>query len=84
MNYTILDAHCIYENGKLTEVAVLWADGDFVRATYSTLNIRFGYFNLPKNTKISEGLFQEVAGAGSYLDEERKNKYFPGTRKWSK
>ena len=28
-------------------------------------------------------LFQKVAAGGSYLDDERKNKYFPGDRKWS-
>jgi hypothetical protein len=84
MNYEILESHLIFENDKLIEVAVLWKDNSFVRATYSTLNPRSGYQNLTTKDSISPELFQKVAGGGSYLDQERKNKYFPGDRKWSK
>jgi hypothetical protein len=84
MSYTILEAHIIYKDDKLYEVAVLWDDNGWVRATYSNLNPKAGYESLTSNDVISPKLFQRVAAGGSYLDDERKAKYFPGDRKWSK
>jgi hypothetical protein len=84
MNYKILEVHLKYENEKLVEVAVLWDDHGYVRATYSTLNPRAGYENLYTNDIISPELLQRVAAGGSYVDETRRKKYFPGKRKWSR
>jgi hypothetical protein len=85
MDYEILEAHLVYtETGKLKEVAVLWNDHGNVRATYSTLNPRPGYQNLTSNDAISPHLLQKVAAGGSYVDEERRKKYFPGKRNWSR
>ncbi|MFK5856571.1 MAG: hypothetical protein QM503_10600 [Bacteroidota bacterium] len=84
MNYTILETHCVFENDKLKEVAVLWDDHGNVRATYSTLNPRAGYENLTSNDTITPELFQKVADGGSYVDEDRRSKYFPGERNWSR
>lgn len=84
MSYKILETHCIFENEKLTEVAVLWDDNGNVRATYSTLNPKSGYKSLTVNDVISPQLFQNVAGGGSYLDDKQKRKYFPGKRNWSR
>jgi hypothetical protein len=41
MDYVILETHCVYERGKLSEVLVLWDDNGFIRATYiiSTLKL---------------------------------------------
>lgn len=84
MDYKIVEIHCIYENGKLKEVAVLWDDNGFMRATYSTLNPRSGYASLTENDAITPQLIQRVAAGGSYVDEERREKYFPGERSWSR
>lgn len=83
MSYKILETHCVFENDKLNEVAVLWDDNGAVRATYSTLNPRAGYENLTVNDTMTPQLFQRVAGGGSYVDEKRRKKYFPGKRRWS-
>ena len=84
MNYTILETHLVFENDKLKEVAVLWDDHGSVRATYSTLNPRAGYENLTSNDTITPRLFQRVAAGGSYVDDARRKKYFPGKRNWSR
>ena len=84
MKYKILETHCIFDQGLLKEVAVLWDDHGYVRATYSNLNPKSGYENLSSNDVLSPQLFQKVASGGSYVDEERRDKYFPGERKWSK
>lgn len=84
MSYKIIETHCVFEGEKLKEVAVLWDDNGYVRATYSTLNPKAGYENLTVNDTISPALFQRVAGGGSYVDEDRRKRYFPGNRKWSR
>ncbi|WP_372648238.1 hypothetical protein [Draconibacterium sp.] len=84
MTYKILESHCVFENEKLKEVAVLWDDNGFVRATYSTLDPRAGYANLSETDGITPKLLQRVAGGGSYVDEARRKKYFPGKRNWSR
>jgi len=84
MPYKILETHCIFENDKLTEVAVLWDDNGAVRATYSNLNPKAGYETLTSNDVITPQLFQRVARGGSYVDEDRRKRYFPGKRKWSR
>lgn len=84
MSYKILETHCVFENDKLKEVAVLWDDNGSVRATYSTLNPRAGYEILTAKDAISPQLLQRVAGGGSYVDEDRRKKYFPGKRDWSR
>jgi len=84
MNYKILEAHCVFENDKLKEVAVLWADKEQVRATSITSEPNAGYETLGSGSEISPQLLQRAAGGGSYLDDKRKKKYFPGKRNWSK
>ena len=83
MDYKILETHCVFENEKLKEVAVLWDDHGCVRATYSTLNPRAGYEKLTSNDSITPQLFQRVARGGSYVDEDRRKRYFPSKRNWS-
>lgn len=84
MSYKILETHCVYDNNQLKEVAVLWDDNGNVRATYSTLDPRAGYENLASNAVVNPQLFQKVAAGGSYVDEKRRKKYFPGKRNWSR
>lgn len=82
--YNILETHIVYKNGKLQEVAVLWDDQGAVRATFSDNRPKGGYHFLKGEEEVSSKLFQEVAGTGSYLDDELKSKYFPGDRPWSR
>lgn len=84
MAYKILEAHFVYEKGKLHEVAVLWDDNGFIRATYSNLKPSAGYETLTTNDEISPALLQRVAGGGSYVDEVRREKYFPNKKNWSR
>jgi hypothetical protein len=84
MSYDILECHCVFENDKLKEVAVLWSDNGSVRATYSNLNPKSGYETLTSKSSITPQLLQRVAGGGSYVDEERRKKYFSGNRNWSR
>lgn len=84
MDYVILETHCVYERGKLSEVLVLWDDNGFIRATYSNLNPKAGYENLTSKSMLSPQLFQRVAAGGCYLDDERKRKYFPNRKNWSR
>jgi len=84
MNYQIIETHIIYEeNGKLKEVAVLWADGEYVRATYITNQPISGYSFIMPNDRLSDELLQKAAAGGRYVDEKRKKKYFGGRRNWS-
>jgi len=84
MSYEIIETHCVYENGKLKEVVVLWADNKRVRATCSTNKPCSGYHFLMPDDVISPDLIQRVAATGSYIDEDMKKKYFPGKRNWSR
>lgn len=72
MNYEILETHCVFSEGKLIEVAVLWNDHGFVRATYSNLNPKSGYAQLTDADDLSPTLFQRIDGGGVYLDDARK------------
>jgi len=84
MNYTILEVHQVYEHDKLKELAVLWQDRRYVRATSCTSTPCGGYKFLMPNEEISQDLIQEVAGQGIYLSDTKKKKYFPGKRNWSR
>lgn len=84
MKYEILEAHCVFEDEKLTEVAVLWADKELVRATCITSQYSMGYDTILESDVVSPQLFQKAAGRGMYLDESKKKKYFPGKRNWSR
>ena len=84
MSYTILETHCVFEKDQLTEVAVLWEDNESVRATHCGLKPKAGYENLRPNETVTPQLFQRVAGAGTYLTDEQKERFFPGERKWSR
>lgn len=84
MKYKILEIHAVYKNSKLVVLAVLWDDYGNVRATYSNLNPKAGYEQLTVDSEITPEIIQRVAGHGSYVDEERREKYFQGDRSWSK
>jgi len=84
MRYKILETHCVYESGKLKEVFVLWDDFGSSRATYSSLNPKAGYQQLTEADEITPQLIQNVAAAGSYLDDEQKQIFFPGVTNWSR
>ena len=84
MDYKILQAYCIYDDELLSEVGILWADNDSVRATYSNLQQTAGYENLTSKSIISSQLFQNIAAGGRYLDEVRKEKHFPDIKNWSR
>tara|TARA_Y100000589_G_scaffold296798_1_gene304160 strand:- start:344 stop:631 length:288 start_codon:yes stop_codon:yes gene_type:complete len=95
MDKNIIEAHCIFENGKLTKVFTLWEDiGDWngegmpVRATctggpdgsaYSLAIIA----NDPSPT-VTQELLQKVANMGMYCNDDEKEKYFPGERQWTR
>lgn len=80
----ILETHCVFENEKLEEVAVLWDDNGSVRATYSTSNNASGFDSLKPHDTVSPELFKRIARTGMYIDEARRKKYFPGKRNWSR
>lgn len=84
MNYEIKETHLVFENENLKEVAVLWADKDSLRATYGTSKLMDGYVSFSEKEPITNELFQRVAGAGIYLDDDRKKKYFPNVKNWSR
>lgn len=84
MSYKILETHVVFENNQLKEVAVLWDDNGAARATYAINTPTAGYGFITPTDCISWQLFQRVAGAGMYLDDKRKKKYFPGKRNWSR
>ncbi len=85
MDYQILETHCVYdENGKPEEVAVLWQDGDGVRATYVNDQPIGGYQFIHPNDVEGEDFFQRVAARGQYVTDKQKKKYFPGKRKWTR
>jgi hypothetical protein len=85
MRYKVFEVHEVYEDGKLTEIAVLWesnAEYGWVRSSYCTATPCGGYkFLLPKD-QVSPELIQQVAGYGMNLPDNKKKKYFPGKRKW--
>lgn len=84
MNYNIIQTHILFENDTIAEIAVLWKDGDLFRATYASSKPISGYLYISKNEQVSIELFQRVAGQGLYLDPERKKRYFPKIKNWSK
>lgn len=84
MKYEIKETHIIFDDDKIKEVAVLWADKDDLRATYATSKPMGGYVSISGNEAITSDLFQRVAGSGVYLDDARKQKYFPTVKNWSK
>lgn len=82
--YTIIEAHCIFENNQLKEVAVLWDDNGAVRATCITNTPCAGYDFITSRDSLTPQLLQKAAGGGSYIDEKRRARYFPGKRRWSR
>lgn len=86
MDYKIIEIHCVYDNSKLKEVAVLWEANEYgaVRATYCDNKPKSGYeYLLPEET-ISPKLIQKVAGYGMDLTEEKKKNYFSGYTNWDR
>ena len=86
MSYIIIEAHCIYKENILSEVAVLWQSDEmgWVRASYCTTMPCSGYGFLLQTDKISPELIQKVAGYGMNLPDEKKKKYFPGKKLWER
>lgn len=81
----IKETHVVFNiDGYVELLAVLWEDGDFVRATLANYYAFQGYEYIKPKTSISNDLIQRVANAGRYLTDEEKKKYFPGKRKWSR
>lgn len=84
MSHEIKETHLVFENENLKEVVVLWADKDSLRATYATSKLMDGSVSFSEKEPITNELFQRVAGAGIYLDDDRKKKYFPNVKNWSR
>jgi predicted P-loop ATPase/GTPase len=84
--YQILEVHIVFdEKENLREVAVLWADNDYCRATYAKSNsVNSAYASLRPNDILHSDLIQEIAGEGAYLPEALKKKYFPKIKNWSR
>lgn len=84
MKYEIKEVHLIYSEKGLSEVAVLWADGEAFRATYANSIPKFDFQHFTEETEPNNKLFQKVAAYGSYLDDGQKKKFFKHIKKWSK
>ncbi len=86
MNYTIIEVHQVYQENKLSEIAVLWRSNSngWVRASYFTVEPCCGYGFLLPGDILSPELIQKVAGQGMNLPDKKKNKYFPGKRQWER
>ena len=87
MSYKILESHQEFKDGKLDKVAVLWVSNpndNWVRASFFTREIQYGYGYLKENDELSGQLLQQVAGLGPNLPDELKKKYFPGKHKWER
>ncbi|HAH24905.1 MAG TPA: hypothetical protein DCL77_14325 [Prolixibacteraceae bacterium] len=86
MSYKIIEVHQVYQDNKLSEIAVLWQENElgWVRASYCTTERCSGYKFLLPNDILSDKLIQQVAGAGMNLTDDKKAIYFPGKRKWGR
>lgn len=87
MSYKVLEVHVAYKNGMMEEMAVLWVSNEkegWVRASYATSKPIGGYKFLTPNDTLSTQLVQTVAGQGMNLPDEKKEKLFPGKRKWER
>jgi len=86
MRYKVIQVHMLYEENKLSEVAVLWQSNElgWVRSSFFTTVKNYGYGFLEPHHVLSPELIQEVCGYGANLPDEKKNHYFPGKRKWEK
>ena len=97
MEKNIIEAHCIFENGKLTKVFTLWEDiGDWngeglpVRATCTAgpdlpgYSYSLSFVAQDSSPTPTQELFQKVAKRGMYCNDEEKEKYFPGERAWTR
>lgn len=88
MKYDIVDVRVKYlwqgkdQPSKLQEVAVLWKDGECVRATHKIAGGVPGSSLNPQSI-VDEKLFQNVCAYGSYMPDDLKVKYF-GKQKWSR
>jgi hypothetical protein len=86
VSYIIKEAHIMYQDNKISEVAVLWQSNErgWVRASYCNTKPIFGWkFLLPRDV-LSPELIQEVAGQGLNLPDEKKKVYFPGKKMWER
>ena len=86
MSYKIIQVHMLYEENKLSEVAVLWQSNErgWVRASYFIAKPCPGYGNIQPHHVLSPEFIQEIAGYEMNLPDEKKKLYFPGKRKWGK
>ena len=87
MRYTILETHQEFKNGKLDKIAVLWVsnpDSNWVRGSFFTREVQYGYGYLQDKHELNNQLLQEVAGCGPNLPDQLKAKYFPGDWKWER
>ena len=87
MIYKILKSHQVFKDGILDKVAVLWVsnpDNDWVRASYFTRRIKYGYGYLKENEELNSQLLQQVAAKGIELPDVLKKKYFPGKYRWER
>ncbi len=86
MGYKIIEVHLIYQENKISEIAVLWQSNErgWVRASYMTNKPCSGYGNIKPKDILSPELIQEVAGYGMNLPDDKKKKYFPGKRLWER
>lgn len=84
--YKVKKAHCIYEDGKLSLVAVMWESNSngLVRASYCTTKPVAGYDFLLPSDVLNESLLQKVSGYGMNLPDNLKKKYFPGKFDWER
>lgn len=87
MSYIIIEVHQVYDDNKLSVIAVLWESNPpgsrgWVRASYFTTRPVAGYDFLLPNDQINADLIQRVAGQGVNLPDNLKEKFFPGKRKW--
>jgi hypothetical protein len=86
MSYKIIEVHQVYQDNKISEVAVLWQENElgWVRASHCTTSPCSGYKFLKSDETLSPELIQKVAGQGMNLPDEKKAIFFPGKRKWEK
>ena len=86
MPYKIIEVHAVYQNNKISEVAVLWQSNErgWIRASYCNLKPIQGWKFLLPNDMLSPELIQQVAGQGFNLPDEKKELYFPGKKMWER
>lgn len=81
MKYDIEEVFAKYKDGQLTEVIVLWKDGDSYRATFGNPK---SHFASTVNAELTNDFIQRVAAYGLYITQSQKDNYFPDIKNWSK